>query len=281
MAVTEPGVYDGMPEAEYHADPVPGGSLSASGAKLLLPPSCPARVRSDQLFPPPPKDTFEFGTAAHRLVLGAGPEIVIVDAPDWRTRAAKEARDAARFEGHVPLLPADAFIVESMAVAIRAHPLAGALLDPERGKAEQSLFWQDDETGVWRRARLDFLRDRIIVDYKTCDRADRESIRKAVANYGYHIQDAQYRDGVRALGIDDDPAFLFVFQEKTPPYLVNVVQLDDDAVAAGRERMRLACEIFRDCTESGCWPGYSDITRDPDVISLPPWAARPMEDLYA
>ena len=36
------GVYDGMDEDAYHADPVPGGSLSASGAKLLLPPSCPA-----------------------------------------------------------------------------------------------------------------------------------------------------------------------------------------------------------------------------------------------
>ena len=37
----QPGVYE-MDEATYHQDPVPGGSLSASGAKLLLPPSCPA-----------------------------------------------------------------------------------------------------------------------------------------------------------------------------------------------------------------------------------------------
>jgi PDDEXK-like domain of unknown function (DUF3799) len=281
------GVYDGMDEAAYHADPVPGGSLSASGAKKLLPPSCPARYQYDRLYGEPPRKTFEHGTAAHSLVLGTGPKLVIVDAPDWRTKAAQEARDQARFDGHVPLLPADALQVQEMAAAIRRHPLADTLLDPERGDAEQSLFWRDDETGIWRRARLDYLprprrrRRLVIPDYKTCERAGRESVRKAVANYGYHIQAAQYTDGVRALGLDEDPAFVFIFQEKTPPYLVNVVQLDDDAMAAGRERMRLACEMFRDCTGSGIWPGYSDDTRDPDVISLPPWAARPVEDLYA
>lgn len=286
IVVDEPGVYDGMPEAVYHADPVPGGSLSASGAKLLLPPSCPARYWHDRCFPPPPRQVFEHGTAAHRLVLDAGPRLVIVDAPDWRTKAAKEARDSARFRGHVPLLIADFGVVEAMARALGAHPLAGVLLDPERGKAEQSLFWTDDETGIWRRARLDWLPARragrmVIPDYKTAERADRESVRRAVASYGYHVQAAQYTDGARAIGLDEDPAFVFIVQEKAPPYLVNVVQLDDEAMAAGRQRMRLACEIFRDCTESGTWPGYCDLSRDPDVISLPPWAARPLEDLYS
>jgi hypothetical protein len=271
------GAYDGMPEDAYHADPVPGGSLSASGAKLLLPPSCPARYWHDRCFPPPPKDTFEYGTAAHRLVLDTGPKLVIIDAPDWRTKAAREARDNARSGGHVPVLAADYAQVEAMALAIRRHPLADVLLDPQRGRAEQSLFWTDEDTGIWRRARLDYLpgpqhgRRMVIPDYKTCDRADRDSIRKAIANYGYHIQAAQYTDGVRALGLDDDPAFVFIFQEKSAPYLVNVVQLDDEAMAVGRERMRLACEMFRDCTQAGVWPGYS---YDIELISLPPWAAR-------
>jgi hypothetical protein len=286
VVVDEPGVYDGMPEAEYHADPVPGGSLSASGAKLLLPPSCPARYHHDRLYGEPPKKTFEHGTAAHALVLDSGPRLVIVDAPDWRTKKAQEARDQARLDGHVPLLLSDFTQVEAMALAIRRHPLAGVLLDPERGRAEQSLFWTDEDTGIWRRARLDYLPDPrhgrrlVIPDYKTADRADRESVRKAVASYGYHLQAAQYTDGARALGLDDDPAFVFIVQEKAPPYLINVVQLDDEALETGRGRLRLACEMFRDCTQAGVWPGYSDLSRDPDVISLPPWAARSLEDLY-
>lgn len=282
VVVDEPGVYDGMPEDAYHADPVPGGSLSASGAKLLLPPSCPAlyRYRRDH---PKHSAAFDFGSAAHRYVLGAGAHVTVIAADDWRTKKAKDARDEARQHGFVPMLPAEYAEVRAMTTAVHEHPLAAALLDPGRGQAEQSLFWLDEDTEIWRRARLDYLPRpgagrMIIPDYKTCERADRESARKAIANYGYYIQAAQYTEGVRALGLDDDPAFVFIFQEKNPPYLVNVVQLDDEAMEAGRQRMRLACEMFRDCTSSGIWPGYSDFTRDPDTISLPPWVARPLED---
>jgi len=283
--VTEPGVYD-MPEDAYHADPVPGGSLSASGAKLLLPPSCPAlyRYRRDH---PKVSAVFDYGTAAHRQVLGRGLPICNLNYDDWRTKAAKDAADEARAQGYIPLLKADVAKVLEMAAAVREHPLAAGLFDPEHGDPEQSLFWQDDEFGIWRRARLDWLprwrrgRRLIIGEYKTAAAVDPDSVRKAIANFGYHISAAQYVDGARALDLDDDPAFLFVFQMKDPPYLVNVVQLDDEAMAVGRERMRHACEIFRDCTTSGIWPGYSDLSRDPDVISLPPWAARPLEDLYS
>ena len=44
---------------------------------------------------------------------------------------------------------------------------------------------------------------------------------------------------------------------------------------AGRELNRLAIEIYRDCTEAGVWPGYSD---EIELISLPAWARPPRED---
>jgi hypothetical protein len=280
MAVTEPGAYDGMPEDVYHADPVPGGSLSASGAKLLLPPSCPAmyRYRRDH---PKVSAEFDFGTAAHKFVLDTGPPVTVVDALDWRTKAAQEARKDARAKGAVPLLVSEFSEIADMARAIERHPLAGQLFRPGRGKAEQSLFWQDPDYGIWRRARLDWqlpgLR-LIIADYKSTADASPAAIRKHVANFGYHMQAAWYTDAIQALGLGDDPAFLFVFQEKTPPYLITIAELDDDAIRAGRDRNRHACEIWRDCTEAGIWPGYTD---DIELISLPPWATRPAEDLIS
>jgi hypothetical protein len=60
-------------------------------------------------------------------------------------------------------------------------------------------------------------------------------------------------------------------QEKTPPYLVAVYELDALAMEAGRARNRRAAEMFRDCTEAGVWPGYSS---EVELISLPPWATR-------
>ena len=98
----------------------------------------------------------ELGTVAHKMVLGSGPEIVVVDAANWMTKAAKEQRDAARLAGKVPLLPDDYQRAKAMADAVLSHPLAGALFNPDHGSAERSLFWEDPLTGVMLRlpARL-------------------------------------------------------------------------------------------------------------------------------
>lgn len=270
----EPGVYD-MPEDIYHADPVPGGSLSASGAKKIL--SSPARFWFDRLHPPKPTAAMELGTAAHKLTLGVGAQIVMVNAEDWRSAEARAERDQARAEGKVPLLRADYGRAATMAAAVRSHPLAAALFT--QGAAERSLFWQDREFGIWCRARLDWLPDSplpygyrmIIADLKTCVSASRDAIAKQVANFSYHIQAAFYVDAVRALGLDDDPAFLLVFVESAPPHLINIAQLDDDAMNVGRDLGREAMERYRDCSQTGEWPGYS---AEIELISLPPWTRR-------
>jgi hypothetical protein len=274
------GVYD-MDEATYHGDPVPGGSLSSSGARKLLPPSCPARFAYEREHPPAPKDVFDLGAAAHSLVLGKGAQVTVVEADDWRTKAAKDARAEARDAGYVPLLTAEWAQVQAMAAAIRAHPLASALLCRGDVQAEQSYFWHDEAFGIWRRARFDSARQGpnrlIITDYKTTTSADPASFARSVANYGYHQQAAWYLDAADAC-LGEDAAFVFVAQEKTPPYLVTVCELDGPALLAGVTLNRRAMEIYRDCTEAGAWPGYQ-----PDdgiaLISLPSWAA-PREDYF-
>jgi len=165
-----PGVYD-IPEADYHRDPVPGGSLSSSGARKLLPPSCPAIFRHEQLNPPPPKKVFDLGSAAHKLVLGSGPDLVRIDADEWRTNEVKEQVAKVRERGGIPLKPAEYQQVHDMAAALRRHPVAAALFDPAHGRPEQTLIWQDTDTGVSCRARLDWQPDpgpgrMILPDYK-------------------------------------------------------------------------------------------------------------------
>ena len=274
--VVVPGVYD-IDEALYHSDPVPGGSLSSSGARKLLPPSCPAKFRYEQLHPSPPTKSMELGTAAHKMVLGIGAPIEMVDAKDWRTKAAKEAADAARARGAVPLLPGDYFRVQEMALAIKTHPVAGALLDPGRGGLpERSLFWVDPEFGVWCRSRLDWMPPPttgrfVIVDYKTTSSAGPEALPKHVANFGYHVQADFYCRGIRALGIHEDPDFLFVFQETEAPYLITTAQLDEETMWAARQANQEALERYRDCLESGIWPGYDE---EIQLVSLPPWSRR-------
>ncbi|MEU9498194.1 PD-(D/E)XK nuclease-like domain-containing protein [Streptomyces sp. NPDC048196] len=272
--VTGPGVYD-LTAEEYHADPVPCGSLSSSGARRLLPPSCPALFRWEQDHPQPPKATFDFGHAAHKLVLGVGPDLVALDFDDWRTKAARQERDELRAAGAVPLLRDDYQQVLDMAAAIRQHPMASRLFEPGSGTAESALVWRDGPTGVMRRALLDWRPApgpgrMIIRDYKTARSADPAAVARAVHEYGYHQQADWYRAGCRALGLCDETAeFVFVVQEKTAPYLVTVVQLDAMAMRIGAARNRRAIETYAKCVETGRWPGYAD---DVAYLSLPPYA---------
>lgn len=266
-----PGVYDISAE-DYHRDPVPGGSLSSTGARKLLPPGCPAKFHYEQGHPQAPNKEFDLGTAAHTLVLGNGAKLALIEADNYRGAAARAARDEAYLRGEVPLLPQEREQVEAMAAALLRDPEAAALLAPGSGEPEQSLFWQDDLTGIWRRARLDWLRhDGDIVDYKTCKSADLRAIAKAIDDHRYHMQDDWYRDGVRALGINERPDFTFIFQEKTPPYLVTVVHLDDEALRIAAARNRAAIATYAYCRETGHWPAYAD---QPVHISLPAYAAK-------
>jgi hypothetical protein len=263
-------ILDNMPELEYHAHP----ALSSSGAKRIVQ-TCPAVFKYERDHGRAEKRAFDFGHAAHGLVLGVGEPLVVVDADDWRGKAAREERDAAYAAGKVPILASEHATVKAMADAIVADPLAGALFDRDKGTAERSIFWHDTRHDVERRARLDWLTTiggrPCAVDYKTTNSADPAAIRKTVANFHYHQQDAWYLDGLAAAGLDD-AAFLFVFQEKTPPYLITVVELDYIARRVGRDLNTQALEVFAECTATGVWPGYSS---DVELISLPAWATRP------
>lgn len=277
--ITEPGVYE-ISHTDYHADPVPGGSLSSTGARKLLPPSCPAIFKWERDNPPASTDAFDIGNAAHDTLLGGGPEIVVFDFPDWRTKKAQDAARETRERGAVPVLTPAWDQVTAMVAAIRAHPFAGKLFEPGTGQAEASLFWTDERTGVKRRARLDWLPERshrrfIVPDLKTCRSAHVEKFARSALDYGYHCQAPYYLDGVRALELADEPVFVFVAVEKTPPYLVNVIQLDVVAMRIGSALNQRAVDTFAECQRTDVWPGYSN---DVELASLPSWYERANEE---
>jgi hypothetical protein len=279
VIITEPGVYQ-LSDADYFADPVSGGSLSSSGARLLLPPSCPALYAHQRDHPPTPKPEYDLGHAAHRLMLGVGPQLVVVEAADWRTKVAREARADAHAAGRVPLLAAQHEQVRGMFTALRQHPIANELLNPDTMAAEQSLFWVDPETGIWRRARLDAMSrpdpdgPPVVVDYKSCRSADIGHIRRAMWDYGYAAQADWYLDGAATLDQTyDGTSFYFVFQEVAPPYLVTVVEPDADALGIGRKRNREAIQIYRDCAEADVWPAHTGPNEIP-LVGLPLWVER-------
>lgn len=272
IEISHPGVYR-LPEDVYHADPVPGGSLSSTGARKLLPPSCPALYRHYLKCGEPPNQAYEFGSAAHTTILGAGPNVTVVEAGSWATKAAKEERAMARSCGEIPILQSDWAHIAGMANEVAGHRHAMELLSAP-GEAELSLFWSDQSTGIIRRARLDYLHNNqeIIVDYKTCTSAHPDAIAAAMWKYGYYQKAPWYADAIADLGLLAYwPEVVFIFQEKIPPYLVTVVSPDEELLNLGRERNREAINVYRQCATFDDWPGYTD---SPVTVSLPPWVLR-------
>lgn len=264
------GFHDNIPEPEYHAHI---GSLSHSGAKLML--RSPAHYRWS-LDHPVYKDIFDFGSAAHALVLGVGSEIVVheYDAAKVKspkaTNAWKAEQAEVRERGAVLLLPDEFAVVRAMADKLAEHQMAMRLLS--EGQPEVSAFALDEPTGVLRRGRFDWLGAAILSDYKTAVSSEPSAFCRAAISYGYHSQAAWYADLASDLGHPSE-AFAFIVQEKEPPYVVTVIELPSDLVDIGRARNRVALQRYRDCMESGRWPGYvpdDDFARP----STPSWALR-------
>jgi hypothetical protein len=272
-ALAPVGLVDDFPEDAYHSHP----ALSASAAKKLLAPSCPALFKHEREHGQQHRQAFDIGHAAHKAVLGVGAELEVIDAPDWKTKAAREARDEAYAAGKVPLLTSEAAQVAEMHAAVfDNHEAAALFMD---GKPEQSAFWTDWTTGIDRRARLDWLTlhddgTATVVDLKTTTSAEPGAFAKSVFTYGYDIQQAYYTDAVHALGLANRVRFVFIAVEKTAPHLVGVYELDARAEAIGRQRVDEALAIYARCTATDTWPGYGDGVQ---LIGPPNWVARQYE----
>jgi hypothetical protein len=276
--ITAPGLYPDIDEDWYHADPVEDGSLSVSGAKLLLPPSCPAIFKHRRDHGHTPTTAMQLGTVVHGLVLGTGQDVCVLPYLDYRTKAAKEQRDLAIDAGLLPVLSDEYERAERIAQAVKDHDVAGGLF--AEGDAEQSMFWQDAEAGIWCRGRIDWLTyfdgTPTIVDLKTSGDASPQEFAKSAAKFGYWMQDPYYRDGLGTiLKCDPDEIdFVFVVVPVEEPYLVMHYRLLPEHVALGREQNRIAREVYRDCVKADAWPAWSESIED---LSLPGWAVRDIE----
>lgn len=164
----EPGLFEGVPAAEYHAAP---NELSVSGAKTLIR-KTPLHYMWERTHPVH-KDVFDFGSAAHSFAL-EGDSSPFIEIPDEllasngaaSTKPAKEFIEQAREDGKIPLKSDAIRKVKGMAEALRAHEAASVLL--AAGRPEVSAYRRHD-TGVMLQSRFDWLPDdlTIIPDYKT------------------------------------------------------------------------------------------------------------------
>jgi hypothetical protein len=260
-----PSQVERIPAADYHADPAPLPSLSASLAKLLLAKSPRhAWFASPRLNPdwePQDRKTFDIGRAAHRAVLGFGQDYVAVPEELLSSNGAIGTKDAKawvaaqREAGRTPLKADELEQVETMARIARDRLAErGITLDPAR--SEMCGVAQID--GAWCRAMFDNTPvepREPIYDYKSCEDASPAACLRAVINYGYDIQAEHYRAVWKAI-TGEDRDFVFIFQEKAPPHEVTLIRLSGMFQDTAQTRVARARRIWGECVTSNQWPGY-------------------------
>jgi hypothetical protein len=269
----KPGIYS-IPMSDYQLDPCPQPSLSSSIAHLLCS-STPlhaftAHPRLNPSLVEEEKEIFDLGTVVHSLLLEGEDIAERLDFPDWRTKAARDARDAARQAGLVPILSKYWPDVEAMLVSTRAnlsiHKDARDAF--QNGKPEQTLVWEED--GIWCRARLDWLHDDFsyIDDLKTTGvSANPEQVSRTLFTNGLDIQCAFYLRGLKAV-TGKEARFRFVFVETFMPYAVSVNSLGPDSMCIAEKRVQWAIDLWRKCLTEKSWPAYPDRTC---YARLPAW----------
>ncbi len=143
------------------------------------------------------------------------------------------------------------------------------------GRAEVVLRWQDEATGLWCKARPDYMRFGddwgTIYDFKTT--RDCTKFGRSIAEFCYDRQAAFYLRGARANGLDVQ-TFHFVCCETEPPYQVMSAPLDAETLADGDAQVDFLLGRVAECTRTGHFP----VADSPDAFRKPAWAMRFRKD---
>ena len=265
MKDLQPGIYPSseVPMAQYLADPCPVPSLSSGAAHRLITQTPKHVWWSHPRLGGHPRDASsksDIGSVAHELILGGGNNITIINADDWRTKAAQTARDEARAQGKYPVLERkyqDALeMAGECARFIDASELAGVF---GAGEGEITAIAKLGDT--WLRARPDWLNhdQKVCLHYKTTEGSASPDafIRWVVKSMGYDVALAFYRLVLESLhDAFRDWRHVMLVQEQSAPYCASIISLGVADWAIADQKVEHALALWRRCMASSNWPGY-------------------------
>lgn len=274
------GVFRDISEAQYHSD------KTTFSSTLLKKMKFPANAKHYIENPPEYKEEFAIGRAIHAFVLEpekfASDFLIGINAKrnsndtrqewaDWYgahgwsssrdwiiEKKSKAATWNPEFEaqtGKVMITPEKLEEIKLMSDSVAANPEAMMLLT--NGRAEQSYFWQDDETELELRCRPDFENDDFVTDLKSCASANPRNFKRDALNFDYVLQAAFYSSGIYQVTGKRKP-FVFLAIEKKAPYLTSVISYDDATMEKADELYHYRLRKLYECLQSGQWSGYKN-----------------------
>ena len=270
--IDAPGCY-AIPIAEYLNDPCPVASFSASIGKTLMQMSPlhawlehPRLGNTGSMHSEVKAD---FGSVVHELVLGNGSEYRILDVPDFRTKAAKEERDAAIAAGLTPIKAIDFVRAEDAAKSIREE-LTSVLAE---GEAERTLVWRDGL--AWCRARPDWMvrNSSLIYDLKLTGvnmSPHENTLQRHIFTQWFDMTVAHYADGYLSLFDKELIDYVFLFVEDHPPFSIRPFKISGQGREMGDRKLRAARAWWKSCMAKESWPG---MPLQLEIADPEPWHA--------
>lgn len=256
-----------MPHKEYLALP----RLSASGIKKLII-SAQDFWHWSWLNPDPEPETkseaLNLGTAYHKYCLEGkaafDKSYAIKNKVDGRTKEGKAYNEQFALD-HPGATPIDERTYKQITQAKATF---------SGGMPEVTVLWNDPETNVPMKARIDYLTDIRIFDLKTFSNSDDSPIPKLLArhivNFGYHIQAAVYSEAF------PNREFVFVFQQTGAANNCLLRHFPNELLLAqqGKDLMRKGIDKFADMYRKfGTMPWHDEFLSESFTDeSFPMWA---------
>lgn len=225
----------------------------------------------------------DFGKAYHSLILT--PELFKKeyfifnpdDRPEPEKTMASNANKAWRAEleaSYPDIISADTLtLMNAIKQRLKSDHYIKSLLS--NGKSEISHYVENFE-GAKVKIRCDYIKDNVIVDLKTCQDASTDAFKNHIANYDYHIQAALYSD-VAEYCDGKKRRFIFIAQEKEPPFDTNIIQASEQMLAVGRFEYEILITQWLKCLKNKKFRGYSifaDNKFGVTEVDLPAWKVK-------
>lgn len=155
-----------------------------------------------------------------------------------------------------------------IAEAVRAYGPAAEILAV--GQAEQVASWTDEETGILRKARPDWVTPRdvgILADLKTAADISDAMFGRAAGKYAYHGQLIDYAGGLEALTGAAYHSVIIAVESKEP-HDVRVAEIVGAEFDSATNLVRDLLDRLAECMRADSWPGQFP---EKSKLNLPPW----------
>ena len=188
--------------------------------------------------------------------------------------AAFEAQSVAN--NQIIISPKDFDNIREMRAVVQSDQNAIDLLS--QGEAEVSGYFLDPDFDIWIKVRLDWYdqKNRMITDLKSCADARHFPFRKAVFDFGDDLQSFMYKYVTTQL-TGEDYDFQFLCVESKGYHGLHIWEADEEMIDTGFKKYTKAMGLYKQCMESGEWPGYDST---PMPLGSPSYAKERFTEAY-